>query len=255
MAATHIGTIGLFGRNDMSDGRELCMATCDLAADGSGEWKVMEDWFSLEYTNPAVEARKCEMYVRFQRQVLVLKPRPGTGRRLVEVESLEEPWVAPLGVDDGALARHFFATLVTHRGAVFLVVGLERASMGASVPVEVMLQCDVGVRVWRLVRERNVWEPVARLGPAVAQRLTSVVERVLDDDLRLVEASGVREFLCCHVRLRTMKFMVGVNLDTGGWELIHREPSLLCTELEREDFVSTSYRAAKMVELRPDLFL
>lgn len=67
------------------------------------------------------------------------------------------------------------------------------------------------------------WESVARLGLREVQLLTSIADFV-PLDLELDDAYAVRGLLCCQLRAdiegRRCLWLLGLNLDTGKWELV-----------------------------------
>lgn len=140
--------------------------------------------------------------------------------------------------------------LVTHRGAVFLRACLTRPHPGVA-------WARVTLGLWRLARKRLEWEPVAYLHLRTVESLTGSTD-LHDLDVVICGAFGAQEFLCCneqvHPKTATQgtplsTFLLGFNLDTGEWELLHHNLTRGAYWNRDSDSIATP------MELSPHLFL
>lgn len=79
-----------------------------------------------------------------------------------------------------------------------------------------------------------------------------------DSDIMVPGVHAVLDLVCCEIlmpkkfnvmRLNPVWFLVGFNLDTGKWELVHDDQALC------EEFFGIHMVKSKTVVLKPNLFL
>lgn len=234
------------------------LAMADASGGGGGVWDVAEYQGMGGWITPVLALCAGEAYLYDNTRVYVLAPAGGGGGgRLEWAGYLDEPSVTTLGMDTSSYpadqadyAGHNY--MLAHRGAVYFAKHL-RMYPGV----------DLVLAVWRLARARLQWEPVARLDVADLLCLGFRLRTWRTDGQHgcyVWGACGVQKLLWFHVEEGVdmeaqRRAVLGLDLETGEWQVVHREQDLLHGLVQKAECVMDSGNVSRPIELRHDLFL